>query len=402
MVEVKTQDRRAQEVEGAISALLAYCQASGWAGVDPYDALNSRLFRLTPLDNHKISRLVFVQLMKRLPVNIRPLLMIDQAQNPKAIALILMALLKLESCGFPGAAALVPELIETALALRSPESDYWCWGYSFPWQSRSVLVPRSAPNLVATVFVANALVDAYQQGRGAQCMTAALSAGRYLARELYWSEGSGLAGFSYPLPRLRTRIHNANLLAAALLSRLSRLTGEAGLIEPALAAARYSVSCQRPDGAWSYGEDRGQGWVDNFHTGYNLCALKGLSEHLSTDEFEPPLNHGFQFYRRHFFRKDGAPRYFHDRTYPIDIHSVAQSIITLLELKDRDRENLALAETVLEWALRHMRHREGFFYFQKLPLYKNRISYMRWSQAWMLLALSTLLPHAVSPCEPLP
>jgi hypothetical protein len=34
---------------------------------------------------------------------------------------------------------------------------------------------------------------------------------------------------------------------------------------------------------------------------------------------------------------------------------------------------------------------KGYFYYQVLPLIKNRIAYMRWSQAWMLLALSMLL-----------
>ena len=37
------------------------------------------------------------------------------------------------------------------------------------------------------------------------------------------------------------------------------------------------------------------------------------------------------------------------------------------------------------------RDERGYFYYQVTPYYKNKISYMRWSQAWMLLALSTLL-----------
>jgi hypothetical protein len=48
---------------------------------------------------------------------------------------------------------------------------------------------------------------------------------------------------------------------------------------------------------------------------------------------------------------------------------------------------------VLQWTATHMWDSRGFFYFQKLPYYTNRISYMRWSQAWMLLALSTYLEN---------
>ena len=82
---------------------------------------------------------------------------------------------------------------------------------------------------------------------------------------------------------------------------------------------------------------------------------------------------------------------FHDGIYPIDIHSVAQSIITLLELKGLDAGSVSLAHSVFDWASENMWDRQGYFYYQVLPFYKNKISYMRWSQAWMLLALATLL-----------
>ena len=49
--------------------------------------------------------------------------------------------------------------------------------------------------------------------------------------------------------------------------------------------------------------------------------------------------------------------------------------------------------TVYEWAMKHMWDEKGYFYYQSLPSYKVKISYMRWSQAWMLLALATLLPE---------
>ena len=44
-----------------------------------------------------------------------------------------------------------------------------------------------------------------------------------------------------------------------------------------------------------------------------------------------------------------------------------------------------------------MRSPEGcFYYYQKWRFWTNRINYMRWSQAWMLLALSTLLEKSNS------
>jgi len=103
------------------------------------------------------------------------------------------------------------------------------------------------------------------------------------------------------------------------------------------------------------------------------------------------LRDGLAFYRRHFFRPDGAPRYFHDRTYPIDTHCVAQSIITLVELQGREPDNRPLAASVFRWAMGNVWDRRGFFYYRRLRLCTIRTSYMRWSQAWMLLALATLI-----------
>ena len=148
---------------------------------------------------------------------------------------------------------------------------------------------------------------------------------------------------------------------------------------------------QHNNGSWDYGELSTQRWIDNFHTGYNLCALKTIGQYAETSEFEAHMRKGFKFYRKHFFSEDSAPGYFHDSKYPIDIHSIAQSIITLVELKDLDRNNISLAISVLGWAIDNMQSKEGYFYYQKKRFSKNRIPYMRWSQAWMLLAMSTLL-----------
>ena len=371
--------------------LFDYCQKNDWAGYDPYDALNSRIFNVFPFLNSRIPQLILTQALKRSPVNIRPLLLVPKTQNPKAIALFLMAFVKLSKLGLLAQEDLITTMIDKLSAQRSQDSSYWCWGYSFPWQTRTILVSRGSPNLVCTVFVANALLDVYELNRENNCLKMATSAAEYILNELYWTRDDGSSSFAYPLPSLRTPVHNANFLGAALLCRVFKLTGEKKFLEAALRVTRYSVSKQNSDGSWDYGESSTQRWVDNFHTGYNLCALRSIAQYAETPEFASPIRLGFEFYRDHFFRDDGAPKYFHNRTFPIDIHSVAQSIITLLNFKDLDGNNLSLIYTIFNWALKQMRDERGYFYYQKLSFGTNKISYMRWSQAWMLLALSSLL-----------
>jgi hypothetical protein len=385
----KTSSKPENNLSDLLRKLLVYCRRNDWAGHDPYDALNSKLFDMFPILDSKIPRLVMTQALKRSPVNLRDILAIPKTQNPKALALFLMAFSRMSTEGLPDREDLIKEMIRLIAGKRSLGVSYSCWGYSFPWQTRTIVVPSGAPNLVCTTFVANALFDAYDYCRDSQCLNMALSAAEYILNELYWTEGSA-ASFSYPLPSLRSEVHNANFLAAALLGRAYSRTSDKKFLLPALQVARCSAAKQQADGSWYYGEATSQRWIDNFHTGYNLCALWDLSSHAATTEFDAVIRRGFEFYRRHFFGADGSVRYFHDRTYPIDIHSVAQSIITLLTFKDVDSGNLPLAHSVLQWAVTHMWDDRGFFYYRVLRLHTNRISYMRWSQAWMLLAMVML------------
>jgi len=380
-----------QDIRVATHKLLAYCQASDWAGYDPYDAVNSKLFAAVPLLNSRIPRLALTQLLKRLPVNIRPLLAIPKTQNPKGLALFLSAFTKLRKMGEEDGRELdelIAGMIDRLAALRSTGVAYSCWGYSFPWQTRTIIVPSGTPNLVCTTFAANALLDAYDYCHDSRCLEMAASATEYVLNELYWTDGTRTS-FNYPLPSVRSEVHNANFLAAALLGRAYSHTGNKRFIGLALQAARCSAGKQQADGSWYYGEAFSQRWIDNFHTGYNLCALRVLSRYASTTEFDAVIQRGFEFYRAHFFGADGVARYFHDRTYPIDIHSVAQSIITLATFKDTDPGSLQLARGVLTWAMTHMWDDRGYFYYRILRSHTNRISYMRWSQAWMLLAMVT-------------
>ena len=416
------------DVDETTRKLLAYCRQNDWAGYDPYDALNSRLFNVLPLVNSRIPRLALTQILKRSPINVRHLALVPKTQNPKAVALFLRALLLLPdsimAAGEDSRKDLIRYLIDRLVALRSPGVEFWAWGYSFPWQGRNILVPAGAPNLVCTAFVANALLDACahepdgnsrsescgtktsltencssRNCRTENCLAMAVGAAEYILSELYWVEGEK-AGFSYPMPGLRGETHNANLMAAALFCRVYKLTGEKKFLEPALQVARQAVGKQHADGSWLYGEHPSQRWIDNFHTGYNLEALHSIAQSLATEEFDGNIRRGFEFYRNHFFREDAAPKYFHDRAYPIDVHCVAQSILTLLEFRDLDAGNLELADSVFNWAMKHMWDERGFFYYRVLRFCTIRTSYMRWSQAWMLLALSSLMTESAVKAKP--
>src|SRR2546426_4069225 len=125
MMESKTSLEDAKAVS---LKLLAYCRTNDWAGYDPYDALNSRIFTALPFLNSRLPRLVLTQALKRSPINIRRLVLIPKTQNPKAIALFLTALLKLSRIQALSQEDLVGLMTERLIALRSRDAAYWCWG----------------------------------------------------------------------------------------------------------------------------------------------------------------------------------------------------------------------------------------------------------------------------------
>jgi hypothetical protein len=211
----------------------------------------------------------------------------------------------------------------------------------------------------------------------------ARSACEFILRDLAVDRSiPGVRAYSYT-PLDRRYIHNANVLGAWLLAEVGRRSGEAELRSAALEAARYTSRSQRADGSWRYGEAAQDGWVDNFHTGYVLVALKNIARCLDTTEFDDAIWRGYCYWKETFFLPDGMPKYYAGKAYPVDAHCIAQGALTFLAFTDQDPHAVQSAWRVADWGSSHMQDREGFFYYQIRPAYRNRIPYMRWTQAWI-------------------
>src|SRR6476660_3735104 len=73
-------DSQIAGIRDCMASLMAYCKESDWAGFDPYDALNSKVFNCMPLAKSRVCRIAITQIMKRLPVNLRPILLVPRQQ----------------------------------------------------------------------------------------------------------------------------------------------------------------------------------------------------------------------------------------------------------------------------------------------------------------------------------
>lgn len=382
------------EIEEAYLDLDAWCRARDYAGYDPFDGLNSRVFQATPLRRSRTARLIWTQTFKRSPVNLRPLARVTVGKNAKGIALFALAALSRYRCLHTEEAKREAHLLlDDLLAMRLDGWSGAAWGYNFDWQGRAFFLPRGTPTIVPTAFAARALIEAAQIFDDARYMNAAQDVCEFILRELNRSvDAEDEICFSYS-PLDRTRVFNASLLAAETLSCVGALTGEDELREKAMLAANYVVRRQRADGSWAYGADDYQSWADNFHTAFVLASLLRIKRTVEGDisHLTQAIERGYTFWRREFFLADGEPKYYHDKTYPADAHAAGAALVTFAEMQEIDTGASDIAAKVAHWAITHLRDGRGFFWYQRKRFYTVRIPYMRWSQSWMLYGLAKLI-----------
>lgn len=381
-----------------LRVLSEFCEAENFRGWDPYDGLNSKVFKFLGLGHFAFSRLAWIQLFKRSPVNFRPLLLVPVGHNAKGLGLFLSGyskmLLRENQNGRKNADLenIVRRLGNLLIDMRSEGYSGSCWGYNFDWQARGGLYfPSGTPTVVATTYASYGLFDAYEATGEQKFLDVALDSTKFVLHDLsrdFREDGSFI--FSYSVKQGNNTVYNASLLGSKLLSRAYHYTCEEDLIHTAKLSVQAVLNAQEEDGSWIYGEGPTQTWKDSFHTGFNLESLQEYMKYSGDTSVETGIRKGFDFYISNFFTANGAPKYYHDRLYPIDIHCPAQLIVTLDSLGKLD-EYSTLANTVLGWTFKHMKDRAGFFYYQKKALFTSRVPYMRWSQAWMMHSLTVFL-----------
>ena len=391
----------------SLMKLKNYCESENFQGWDPYDGLNSRIFQALPfLKNSSLCRLMVIQAFKRCPLNLRRLALVPKEYNAKGIGLFLqgycnlykavLANPKLESHLGTGnkIKERINELAELLISLQSKGYSGACWGYNFDWQARRLfLFPKYTPTVVATNFCATALIDAFEVTNNQKYLNVALSAAEFVKNDLHRVECNGGFLFSYsPLPGNDT-VYNASLLGSKLLAYCYHYTGKQEYYDAARLSVIACCNGQSEDGSWVYGLLPVQSWVDSFHTGYNLDGLIAYEEKTGDKSFHDYIEKGFDFYIKNFFEKDGCPKYYHNEKYPIDIHCPGQLFITLHRL-GKFEEYKPLADKVLNWTVKNMQDKKGYFYYQLKKGISSKISYMRWSNAFMFNALSYYLLNA--------
>jgi rhamnogalacturonyl hydrolase YesR len=381
-----------EKIRNSLIRLTDYCKSEGFKGYDPYDGLNSTLFQAIPfISKNRQARLVWIQLFKRSPLNLRVIAGVKKDYNPKALGLFLSGYCNLyNKSNNPEYLNMIRSFSEQLITLSNKNWSGSCWGYNFDWQAKAFFQPKYTPTVVATSFIGNALLDAFEITGKRELINTVRSSCDFLLKDLNRTyDEKGNYAFSYS-PLDESVVFNASLLGSRLLSRVYSFTNETELLESARKSVFYCCDRQREDGSWSYGTLNFHKWVDNFHTGYNLESIAEYMKYTGDNTFTRYLEKGFDYYITTFFTDDGVPFYYNNSKYPIDIHSSAQLIITLSRL-NKLQNYKHVADNVLNWTIDHMQSAKGYFYYQKNKYFSSKIPYMRWAQAWMFYAMSEYL-----------
>jgi len=372
-----------------------YIKMQAFKGYDPYDTL------LSPIPFHWLGKwgpILATQFQKRNPVNIRSLLWIKKDINPKAFGLFLHTYILLYK------ATSKEEYLEKAHFFfnwlkdnNSKGYSGYCWGYNFPWAGPDKYVQPFVPSSVVSGIIGKGIIEYYKTTKNPKAIEVLEGICDFLINELEITRDNSGICISYT-PLERDCCYNASLLSAEITSFIAKIKNDNYLKKYTKDALDYVIHRQKKDGRWNYsinlktGKEREQ--VD-FHQGYVLESIFHISKNLGLNDekkYQDSIRKGLDFYYKEQFFQDGRSKWRIPKIWPIDIHNQAQGIITFTLLQNYCSNYLGFAKRIAVWTIKNMQDKNtGHFYYKNYKYYKHKTPYMRWSQAWMFLALTYLI-----------
>jgi hypothetical protein len=378
-----------KNIKDATDKLIHYIESENYKGYDPYDGLHSYLFSVPILGSNKKIRFLGQQFIKRFPINIRPILGIKKGLNPVTAGLCLQAYGNMWESGLYEKNSLQEKINYLMNYLNDTSSKKFhgsCWGYDFDWQARYAEIPAYEPTVVATGFITNALYRLYKQTGNEEAKNHVISACNFVLNDLNKSfDSNGDFCFSYS-PFDHEQVFNASMKGARILAQGYDMTKDENFKIQSKSAITWVMKHQRSDGAWIYSNSKAGTWIDNYHTGYNLDCLEAYSTLCQDNSFMEQLHKGFEFYKNNFFESSGQPKFYDKEAWPADCTSAGQSILTLCKFNEIQK-----AMNCAKWTIDNMQDPKGYFYFRKFANRTTKTSFMRWSNAWMIAALTELV-----------
>lgn len=381
----------------SIQSLIEYVEKENYIGWDPYDALYNHKYES---NNNNLINVLSIQFHRLSPINFRPLFGIKKSIDLKGTAIFAQAY---ELLYLATGDESLKKSIDGSLDFILKKSlvnvtGYDCWAsHYFPYQTLDKNnLDQAIPDIIGTCQSIIALSLGFKIIGNIEYKKAAISATEYIVNNLFVHTDE-YSYFKYtPLEKGDTIVPNAS---AKVLEAISSVNSSIGYQDKFLQPSKDSMNgllrMQHSDGSWPYsmyinGETK-RVQLD-FHQGFMIDGLTSFSKHTKDNaDLEICIDKALKYYKNKLFRSNGSSYYRYPLRYPIDIHGQAQGIITFAKMGTYSKENLLFAVDIYKWTINNMQDISGYFYYHKWPFFSNKIPFMRWSQSWMMLAMSTLL-----------
>ena len=382
------------EIEDIITRMYEWVKRENYKGYDPYDWGFSPLARKLPYHIN----LAMSQLNLYSPINLRKIFKIDKGTSNKSLALFAQAYLKYYKVSrdlkFLNEAHNVLKLLEK----NAMKDKGMGWAsYYFPFIRKSHALLPSQVDIIATSEALKAYSLAYYLSRDEKYMEIAKDIVRLIFSKFIGEYKDYKYIKYFPSEKDKMVFNVSGLALSAFSEYLNYVERREDIITLGKELVEFLIAYQRDNGVWPYSyfikEERFHYQID-YHQGFVLDGLVNFCSLIKRKEgCKKAIEKGAKYYKERQFNPAGFSYYRIPRKYPVDIHNQAQGIITFSNLYEKigDKEYLKFAEKIVEWTIKNMWDQSGYFYTHKWPIFINKIPYIRWNQAWMMVALTSLI-----------
>ncbi len=388
-----------QLIWNSLESLYHWVKRERYLGWDPYDGLSGEISR--KFANKKLLNIAMIQLNLYSPVNLRPLLGIKKDRANKAIALFSRAYLGLYGAtGDPvfriEAKKLLKELADKNIS--GNKDQFSCSSYYFEYMAPKHRLAPEIPDIICITESIKSFVSAYEILNKRRYLLQSKKAINALIHMLLCEE-NGVTYFKYTPYEESRVVFDVSALALESISQFLKHIPNQELVAIGNKVLASLVEYQANNGTWPFSyyiPKNSYYWQVDYHQGFiidGIVSFLPYTDNSLQQRVHRAVERAIWFYRYKQFDTDGRSYYRYPVKYPINIHNQSQGIITFTKLYRMFGvvEHFNFARKIARWTIQNMQDPAGYFYSQVWPGVVNKIPYMRWAQAWMMLALTTLL-----------
>jgi len=386
--------------------LLFYFKIHNHEGLDPSSITNSTKFlTLTYSKYYLIARLktsfysrLFNFLGHRVLFIFEP---IENLSFTKGICLYLMAKLNMDDFNTDDF-NLLNELDKKRIQGTS------LFAHDVEYCIRSKTITKSTPNVVTTYFVADLYFQLYMKYKNSEYQIYFKDVVENLVATIpYFEKSATEICFQYTTVS-KYHVHNANLFFAELLVKYiymyknnENTTKYKKLI---IRSLNYSLNDFKKTSTYFYaGEETRNTQIDNYHTGYVLRSMEQIkkygSDYINIQNLDVEIGKLLSFYLNNFIINGKYIYKYKLKT--VEAHSLAESILIFSIFRDRIPEKTLHDYLNKIYKSINLLYHGGKFInkattFLGIPIIKDKLDYIRWSQAWMFYSIACFVTQGMN------